>query len=411
MVICLPMILRQLLRLARAASRRSNDPAARLSVAELRGSPTRSVALLATGTVATFLMVLIGGSVSDVQRAAQRGASDLLSSADVWVKPGGPENVYMTQSFTYIETQRRLQHLDIVSSVLPWHDSFLDLPGRRVWVLGVPPQLSSQIVPSQLVEGSLRAADTHLSEGGWGAVSQTIAREDHLHLGERFTIPTPTGYANLRLAATIANYGWLSGAIVMNGDDHIRLWGSTSSATQLAVALKPGTPIERGKRAIEAALPAGSALTVKTVNELRSEVSAVLGSTLSRLNDTTIVVLIATVTSVIALMIAAIWQQRGRLEALISIGMSFGQLVRLIFYESGLVLLFGCLIGIAAGLVGQYLIDVWLHQTTSSPVQFTPGWQLGLRTLVIVAAISAGASIIAGLQTVRFGPQAVFPNE
>ncbi len=100
----------------------------------------------------------------------------------------------------------------------------------------------------------------------------------------------------------------------MNGDDHTRLWGR-AVATQLAVTLKPGVPIERGKQAVEAALPAGSALTVKTVDELRSEVSAVLGSTLSRLNDTTIVVLISTVASVIALMIAAIWQQRGRLES------------------------------------------------------------------------------------------------
>ncbi len=410
LVICLPMILRQLLRLAHAASRHSDDPAVRLSVAELRGSPTRSVALLATGMVAAFLMVLIGGSVANVQRAANRGATDLLSSANLWIKPGGPENVYATQTFTYRETQRRLQRLDVVSSVLPWHDSFLDLPGKRVWVLGVPPQLSTQIAPSQLVEGSLRAADRHIREGGWAAVSLTIAREDHLRLGERFTIPTPTGYASLRLAATIANYGWLSGAILMNGDDHTRLWGS-AVATQLAVALKPGTSIEQGKQAVEAALPAGSALTVKSVDELRSEVSAVLGSTLSRLNDTTIVVLIATVASVIALMIAAIWQQRGRLESLISIGMSSGQLARLIFYESGLVLLSGCLIGVAAGLVGQYLIDGWLHQTTSSPVQFLPAWQLGLRTIVIVAGISMAASIIAVIQTGRFQQRAAFSTE
>ena len=410
LVICLPMILRQLLWLARAASRHSDDPAARLSVAELRGSPTRSVALLATGMVAAFLMVLIGGSVANVQRAASRGATDLLSSASLWIKPGGPENVYTTQPFAYTETQRRLQRLSVVGSVLPWRDSFLDLPGRRVWVLGVPPQLSAQIAPSQLVEGSLRAADRHLREGGWAAVSQTIAREDHLRIGERFTIPTPTGNASLRLAATIANYGWLPGAIVMNGDDHTRLWGS-AVATQLAVALKPGISIEQGKRAVEAALPAGSALTVKTVGERRSEVSAVLGSTLSRLNDTTIVVLIATVASVIALMIAAIWQQRGRLESLISIGMSFGQLARLIFYESGLVLLSGCLIGIAAGLVGQYLIDGWLHQTTGSPVQFLPAWQLGLRTIVIVAGISVAASMIAVIQTVRFQPRAAFSTE
>jgi putative ABC transport system permease protein len=410
LVVCLPMILRLMLKLARSASRRSDDPAARLSVAELRGSPTRSVALLATGTVAAFLMVLIGGAVADVQHAARRGATDLLSSAELWVKPGGPENVYTTQPFTYTETQSRLQRLSVVSSVLPWRDSFLDLSGRRVWVLGVPPQLPSQIAPSQLVEGSLSTADRHLREGGWAAISQTIAHEDHLRLGDRFTIPTPTGNASLRLAATIANYGWLSGAIVMNSEDHARLWGS-ATASQLAVTLKPGTPIEQGKQAVQTALSGNSALTVKTLDERRSEVSAVLGSTLSRLNDTTFVVLIASVASVIALMIAAIWQRRGRIDSLMSIGMSYSQFARLIFYESGSLLISGCLIGTAAGLTGQYLIDGWLQQTTGSSVQFMPAWQLGLRTIAIVGGISIVASMIAVIQTGRLQPRAAFSTE
>ena len=410
LVICLPMILRYILKLARIVSRRSSDPAARLATAELRGSPTRSVALLATGMVASLLMVLIGGSVADVQRAVRTGASDLLSSANIWIKPGGPENVYTTQPFAYTETQHRLQHLAVVGSVLPWRDSFLDLPGRRVWVLGVPPQTAAQIAPSQLIEGSLPTADRHLREGGWAAISQTIAHEDHLRLGERFTIPTPTGYATLRLAATIANYGWLSGAIVMNSEDQAKLWGS-NTASQLAVTLRPGVSLEHGKQAIEAALPPGGALTVETVGERRSEVSAVLGSTLARLNDTTIVVLIATIASVIALMIAAVWQRRGRLESLISIGMSFGQFTRLIFYETGTLLISGCLIGMAAGITGQYLIDGWLHHTTGSPVQFVPAWQLGLRTTLIVGGISILASMIAVVQTSRFNPRTAFSTE
>ena len=247
LVVCLPMVLRLLLDLARTLSRHLSDPAARLSVAELRGSPARSVALLATGTIAAFLMVLIGGSVANVQSAVRRGATGLLANASVWVKPGGPENVYTTQPFASAEAQRRLGRLDVVSSVLPWRDSFLDLRGRRVWVLGVPPRLGAQIVPSQLLEGSLTTADRRLREGGWVAISQTIAREYHLRLGERFTLPTPAGDVGLRLAATTANYGWLSGAIVMNGAEHARLWGG-GQATELAVSLKPGVTPEQGRR-------------------------------------------------------------------------------------------------------------------------------------------------------------------
>ena len=410
LMICLPLTLRYVLTLAHIASQHSSDPAARVAVAELRGSPTRSVALLATGTVAVFLMVLIGGAVSDVQHAVQRGASDLLSGASIWIKPGGPENVYTTEPFAYAETERRLQNLGVVSSVLPWRDSFLDLPGRRVWVLGVPPQLSAQIAPSQLIGGSLETADGLIQKGGWVAMSQTIAQEDHLRIGERFSLPTPAGLSSVRLAATIANYGWLSGAIVMNGDEHARLW-SDKTASQLGVTLKPGVTIETGKHAVERALPRGSALTVETADERRSEVSSVLGSTLARLNDTTIVVLVAAVLSVIALMIAAIWQRRERLDSLMSIGMSTGQLTRLIFFESGSVLLAGCLIGMAAGLVGQDLIDGWLHQTTGSPVTFNPAWQLGLRTIAIATGISLLASSATIAQTGRYQPRASFSTE
>ena len=39
-------------------------------------------------------------------------------------------------------------------------------------------------------------------------------------------------------------------------------------------------------------------------------------------------------------------------------------------------LLGGCLIGLLAGLGGQYLIDGWLARTTGSPVHYSPAWQL-----------------------------------
>jgi putative ABC transport system permease protein len=346
-------------------------------------------------------MVLIGGSVSDVQHAARSGAADLLSSAEIWLKPGGPENVYTTQPIRYAATQRRLEALPEVTSVLPWRDSFLDLKGRRVWVLGVPPQLQAQIAASQMVEGSLTVADRHLREGGWAAISQPIAQERHLRLGQSFSLPTPSGIAHFRLAATIANYGWLSGAIVMNGTDHETLWRS-KTATELAVTLRPGISIEQARRAINTALPKETLLAIQTNDERQSEVSAVLGSTLSRLNDTTIVVLVATLASVIALMIAAIWQRQARIEDLDSIGMSTGQFARLIFYESGTVLLCGCIIGVAAGLAAQYLIDGWLHQTTGASVHYAPAWLVGLRTFGVAGGISALATFVAVLQTVEF---------
>jgi putative ABC transport system permease protein len=410
LVSCMPMAVRYMLALARAATRYSSDPSARVALAELRASPTRSVALAATGTVAVFLMVTIGGAVADVQRAVRTGAEGVVANAELWLNPGGAENVYSTEPFTYGETQRRLQALGVVRSVLPYRQSFLDLSGRRIWVIGVPPQAPSPIIASQLVEGSLASATQHLREGGWAAISQALASQRKLRLGERFTLPTPAGSASFRLAATISNYGWLPGTAVLNGGDYARLW-HTSQASQLGVMLKPGVPLEQGKRAIERALPQGSALTVQTDGQRQRQISSVLGSTLSRLNQTSTVVLIAAIITVLAMMVGAVWQRRGRLDALMSIGTSFGQLARLVFYESGSVLLVGCLIGMLSGILGQGLVDGWLHHTTGSPIRFAPAWQLGLRTVLIATAISTAVAVIAVLRTVSIQPAASFSIE
>ena len=174
------------------------------------------------------------------------------------------------------------------------------------------------------------------------------------------------------------------------------------------MTLKPGVPIAQGKIAVQNALPSGSALTVQTADERQSQVSAVLGSTLSRLNQTSTIVLAAAIATVIAMMISSIWQRRGRLDALTSMGMSSGQLARLVFYESGCVLLGGCVIGLVSGNLGQYLVDRWTQHSAGSPVRFALAWQLGLRTILIAALISIAAAMIAVLRTINFWAKTAF---
>jgi putative ABC transport system permease protein len=400
-VLCIPTIVARLLVLARQATRHTSDPSIHLAVAELRGSVARSVALFATGVIAMFLLVQIGGSIADVQRAVSAGAEQTGLSADLWVKPSGSANIYATQPFVQVEAQHRLEQLSVVRQVVPWRSSFLDLPNRRTWVIGIPPQAHASIAPIQLVSGTLLTAERRLREGGWAVISQSIANEDHVRLGQRFTLPTPAGAASFRLAATVHNYGWPSGTVLVNGEEYARLWHSTW-ASQLGITLAPHIAASEGKRAVEAALPSDTGLSVQTRAERQAEIRTVLSSTLSRLSITTTIVLIAAIVSVIAMMVAAAWQRRDRLEALLSIGMSFTQLARLIFYEGGSMLLGGCLLGLAGGIVAQGLADNWAAQTTDTQINFSPAWQLGARAIVIAVGVSVLASMIAVVRTVEF---------
>ncbi len=407
LAMCLPMTIRYVLRFARRVAQQSRDPAARLASGELQASPTRSIALAATGMIAVLLVVTIGGSVADVQRAVRLGAEQTGSNADLWLKPGGASNVYATQPFAADDTLHRLRRLKVVSATVAYSQSFLDLPNRRVWVIGVPPQAENPIAESQLIKGNIAFATRRLREGGWIAISQTIADEHHLSVGDVFSLPTPSGISRLHIAATISNYGWLPGSILINANDYSRLW-RTTRVSQLAVILKPGIDLEAGELAVRRALPYNSALTVQTAEERQSQISAVLGGTLSRLNQTTAIVLAAAIATVVAMMMSAVWQRRGRLDALISIGMSSTQLARLVFYESGCVLLFGCLIGIITGNAGQYLVDRWTQYGAGSPVHFAFAWQLCLRALLIATLISFAAAAIATVRATQSEPKTAF---
>jgi ABC-type lipoprotein release transport system permease subunit len=124
-----------------------------------------------------------------------------------------------------------------------------------------------------------------------------------------------------------------------------------------------------------------------------------------------VIVLTGAIVSVVAMMVAAAWQRRGRLDALLSIGMSVGQLARLVFYEGGLVLIAGCLIGMISGVIAQGLADNYANRVTDTNIHFVPAWQLGLRTVLIAGGVSIVAAIIAVVRTVGFQPRTAFSTE
>ena len=91
----------------------------------------------------------------------------------------------------------------------------------------------------------VRASLQRLDEGGWVAVSQTIAREHHLHLGERFSLPTPTGAVrmlgqadDLTAAGVLLEMSAPSAAglvIAMDADRAVKLLGQAAPVTVAAI--------------------------------------------------------------------------------------------------------------------------------------------------------------------------------
>jgi putative ABC transport system permease protein len=385
------------------ASRRLRSPATRIAAIELRApaTRTRSLAIAATGAIAVFGSVAIQGAHGNLQHGLDQTAADMNRVTDVWVSATGSANTLGTTAFP-TDTAGRLSRLALVRSVNVYRGGFLDVGDRRTWVIA-PPTSSRELLPaSQLVRGNLHTANERLRRGGWAVISEAIAKEHHLHIGQSFLLPSPVPTA-FRIAALSTNVGWPPGAVILNANDYARAW-SSPEASAYNIELEPGTSPSQGSAAVRRALGAHSGLASQTAGQREAEWRASSRQGLSRLSQIALLVLIAAVLAIAGAMAAMIWQRRPHLAYLKRQGYRRIILWRALIYESALLLAASCSIGAVFGLYGQLLLTHALATVTGFPVSFSVGTLVALWSVAIVCV--AGGIIIAipGYLAARVAP-------
>ena len=236
-VLAVPLVLAGVLRAMGAlAGRLQTLTTLPIALASLRATTLRSLALAATGAVALFGSVALGGSRENLLGGIRGFAASYVADAEVWVaNPGDNQAV---NAFPADDDAARIAAVPQVASVHAFAGGFLALGGRRVWIIARPPGGSRSVLQSQIVEGSEPSASERLGEGGWIAVSAQIAKERHVGVGGVLELPTPTGNKRFRVAATTTNLAWSPGVIFMSTADFARYWG-TSAPTAFGIDLRP----------------------------------------------------------------------------------------------------------------------------------------------------------------------------
>jgi len=369
--------------------------ATRQALIELRnpGTRTRSLAIAATGAIAVFGSVAIQGAHGNLQSGLDRTAARLIGVTDVWVSVAGNANTLATTSFS-TDSAARLARLPGVRSLAIYRGGFLNIGDRRVWVLAPPSSSPAPIPAGSLVRGEDALADARLRAGGWIVISQAIADEHHLHVGDSFTLPSPRP-TRFRVAGLSTNIGWSPGAIVMSSADYARAWES-SEASAYNIDLRPGVTPALGAAEVRRALGPDSGLTVQTVREREHQLGTMSRQGLSRLSQIALLVLIAAALAMAMAIWAMIWQRRRQLAYDQRQGYPRSVLWRALIYESGLLLLAGCSIGAVFGLYGQLLIGHALASVTGFPIVFTVGLLVALQSIALVSGAAAAIVAIPG---------------
>lgn len=263
------------------------------------------------------------------------------------------------------------------------------------------------IPPGELVAGDLRVAERQLNEGGWVVVSEGLAKDRDLRVGDRFLLDAPLP-ERVRVAAITTNFGWSPGAIILNADDFRRAWGS-SDASALQVRLDGVSP-RAGKRVVRAALGAESGLTVETAAEREERHQATTRAGLARLTQIATLMLTAATLAIGAAMGGMIWQRRRRMADLKLAGITHWQLWSALMLESALLLGVGCAVGASYGLVGAQLLDRALASVTGFPVDASVGFGVAFASLALVGAVASAIVLLPGYVAARVPVEAAFQD-
>ncbi|MGO9322750.1 MAG: FtsX-like permease family protein [Solirubrobacteraceae bacterium] len=403
LLMLLPGLIRGVLRLVERLTIDLKATAPFVAVNELRSPSTwsRTVAIAATGAIAVFGSVAIDGTRHDLERGLDASANGIDSMAEVWVTPAAESDAFATTPFND-DAGRLLASLAGVHAVRPYRGGFLDYAGRRVWVLAPPSAVERPISSRQFVTGNLTLANARIRGHGWAVLSQAVAAQHHLHVGQLFTLPSPQPTA-FRLAGLISNLGWPSGAIILNAGDYARAWGSTDvSAYQ--VTLSPGTSAATALREIRQALGASSSLTAVTTHQRERRHYEEASQGLSRLTTIRTLVLIASTLAMAAAMGSMVWQRRPRLGRLKLDGFSDFAIWRALLLESALLLGSGCSIGAVFGLGGHLLGSKAILSVTGFPVIFSLGLPEALASFLLVSAVAVGIVAVPGYFVARTRP-------
>ena len=408
LVCLLPFLFDGLVNAFACVSYRLDGVASAIAVTELQTpqSRVRSLAIAATAAVAVFGVVEFQGVGTNLKRGLESSSRSMDSSAEIWLIPRGRSSIQPTTPFTAVNTAA-LARVPGVRQLGAYRGSFLDWGDRRLWVIGPASDIEHPVPVGQVISGNSKLASLRVREGGWAVLSQELASEHHLYVGEAFTLPSPRP-ETLRVAALTTNLDWPPGAIILSSSSYARGWAS-SDPSAYEIQTTPGVLVVTVRNRVRNALKSEPGLAVETSSERERRHYTVTAQGLSRLTQIRLLVLITAGFALVAALAAMIWQRRERVAELKSEG--YGELVlwQWLLCEAAVLLIAGCLIGAIFGIYAQLLGSHFLSTATGFPIVFSIEPVAAITSFAMVTIVAVAMLAWPGYRAVRVPPRTGSP--
>ena len=366
-----------------------------LASRSLSGSLRRTSVLVGALTTAVAMMVAVAIMVGSFRQTVVVWMEDRLQ-ADLFVRSAEGSSGERFHALSP-DTADRLSSLPEVLATDAYRSYSIDYQGRPATLVASDARRSTQHIRRPYLGGESPVdVARDVSSGGSVIVSEPFANKHSVRKGDLLRLNLGGHEVRVRIAAIYADYSSERGSIVMDRAT-LQRYLPDPAPTSVAIYLKSGVPVERGRRAVEQAL-AGRMIRVFTNRNVREEAIRIFDRTFAITYALEGVAVFVAVMGVAGALIALIIDRRREFGLMRFLGAASGQIRTLILFEAGLLGLAGNAAGFGLGyLLSLLLIYVINRQSFGWTIQFH--WPVS----VLLGALSVvyAATLLAAIQPAR----------
>ena len=396
----LPLIVPVAVGILKPVLQRTFGAVGRLAADALAKNPGRSTFTVAALVLTLGLVVAVASALGSYESQIERTAGALIG-APFYVTAESYTGLTSDQPLS-IDARDDLEAVDGVEYVYPVRFALLDLGETQGLLYSVPVEEAIEEGATTELESISEDPEEFLSglRRGEIVISNLTAETRGIGPGDTFTLPTPKGSREFRVAAIFDDLISFD-SFYLNYEIYARLW-EDDKVDEFGVLLEEGASEAEVKPRLEQLVAENDIpARVYSKEQLIGRILETVQGTFSLANGIQLAALIVAALTIANTLFTAILERRWEMGLQRAIGMGSRQLSRSVLLEAAGIGLIGGIGGAILGTVSGFFMTQAMEAEFAWRVPFEAPWALMVASLAIGIVVSAAAGLFPSRLAVR----------
>jgi putative ABC transport system permease protein len=349
-----------------------------------------------TGIAVAALMVAFSATVGvGIMVDSFRGGvaiwiNDLLN-ADLYIAPPSIEDGGDRAEALAPEVLAVLRDTPGIAGVSTYRGTRMDLDGRPLTLIAVDLAPASQ-AGYRLIDGAAEQVWPAFQTGEALLISEPLAYRRGLAAGDRLELPTDQGLRSFVIAGVFLDYGSEHGRILLHRTGYERYWRNPTVGSA-AVFAAPGENLAMLRERLQERLGPTQSLLMRSNRDIQNRTLEIFDRTFTITQVLRVLAILVAVVGVLSALLALQLERAREFATLRAIGMTAGEIGRLVSLQTGFMGAVAGLLAIPTGLLLASVLIFVINRRAfgwSLPFEVNPLLLLETVALAIFAALLAG---------------------